>query len=75
MFEYQFTDVPLSTHWVETDFSATLWDDQYQVGRVYKGLGSWVAEPYWDKIGTGTTVHETEEEAKAFLLATYKFDN
>lgn len=75
MRQYEFTNVPLNTHWTDTDFSAILWDDTYQVGRVYKSLGNWAAEPYWERLNTNVTYHETEEEAKAYLLAVYKFSH
>ena len=73
MLDTTFTDVPMHTHWTETDFSNILWDEQYQMGRVYQLLGQWAAEPYWEHAQSGTTYHETEEEAKAYLLAIYKF--
>ena len=64
-----FTDVKLPVHWEHN----ILYDDMYVVGRVTRTLAGehlgWVADPYWDE---EMQFFETENEAKAWLLAMYK---
>lgn len=60
-----FTDIPLNVHWHGKD----LYDDEYKVASVFQTLGRWEAIPHWDE---QEQEFETEEEAKAWLVAMYK---
>lgn len=64
-----FTDMQLPVHWDNNK----LYDDMYVVGTVTRTLmhelSCWTADPYWDE---DMQFFDTEEEAKAWLVAMYK---
>lgn len=64
-----FSDMAMPVHWDEGE----LYDDMYKVGRVARTLAGdqqrWMADPYWNE---EMQFFNTEEEAKAWLLAMYK---
>lgn len=68
-----FPDSALGMHWVERKYGSVLYDDSYQVGRIKPAFGGgyWV-EPYWGKADCIQESLDTEEEAKAYLVALYR---
>jgi len=60
-----FTDIPLNVHW----HGLELFDEDYRVGRVDQIWSRWAACPYWNE---QEQQFDTQEEAKAWLLAMYK---
>ena len=68
-----FPDTDLGVHWHETKYGSVLYDRGYQVGRVRTAFGGgyWV-EPYWGKANCIQESLDTEEEAKAYLVALYR---
>lgn len=64
-----FTDMQLPVHWDNNQ----LFDDMYAVGRVTRTLMHdqlcWSADPFWNE---RMHIFDTEEEAKAWLVAMYK---
>jgi len=60
-----FTDIPLNVHW----HGATLYDNDYAVGNIGTGFGRYEAFPYWNE---EPQYFDTQEEAKAWLVAMYK---
>jgi hypothetical protein len=71
-----FTDIKLGLHWHPAVWGDNvLWDDDYRIGRVYTTFDHkrWVAEPFWVKASEGISYFDSEEEAKSYLVAIYKF--
>lgn len=68
-----FPDSALGLHWHEKRNYSVLIDDAYQVGRIRPAFGGgyWV-EPYWGKADCIQESLDTEEEAKAYLVALYR---
>jgi hypothetical protein len=67
-----FPDTDLGVHWQEKKEQWILWDRSYQIGRVRPAFGGgYWCEPYWGKADVPDSF-ETEEEAKAFLVAIYR---
>ncbi len=71
-----FPDTKLGIHWADHKHSTYLYDGDYQVGRVYPFLDKCMAESYWGRLDQENEVvsFETEEEAKAYLVTTYRFE-
>jgi hypothetical protein len=68
--ETTFTDIAMGVYWQ----GERLWDEEYSVGRVMPILSTekdsrWMAEPHWNE---PMGFFDTEEEAKAWLVAVYK---
>jgi len=67
--ETPFTDVEMPVHWDHNE----LYDDIYRVGRIIRTLAGedlgFMSEPYWNE---DAQFFNTEEEAKAWLVAMYK---
>ena len=68
-----FPDTDLGMHWHERKYGSVLYDRSYEVGRVKPAFGGgyWV-EPYWGKADCIKEALDTEEEAKAYLVALYR---
>lgn len=65
-----FKDDPVGVHWEEVgSHQHVLWDENYRVGYVAKGFNNYRAEPYWAE---EAHFFETQDEAKAWLVAMYK---
>ena len=73
--EHPFPDIPLGMHWHTDKDTDVLWDKDSRVGRTYYMPFSdmWVAEAYWLPMTESLTYCHTEEEAKAYLITTYRF--
>lgn len=61
-----FTDIPLNVHWHN---DGDLFDNDYAVGHVRQSFGAWLAMPFWNE---QEQYFDTQEEAKAWLVAMYK---
>ena len=67
-----FPDTDLGVHWQEKKEQWILWDRSYRIGRVRPAFGGgYWCEPYWGKADVLDSF-DTEEEAKAFLVAIYR---
>lgn len=73
--EKPFPELELGMHWLTDKDTDVLWDKDVRVGRVYFMPFSdmWVAEAYWLPMTESLVYHHTEQEAKAYLITTYRF--
>lgn len=71
-----FPDTPMGIHWYDKKHSTYLYDKDYQVGRVYPFLDKVMAEKYWGSLAEENEVvaFDSMEEAKAYLVATYRLE-